>query len=781
MADYYHLVSKAKSNLLVLIRFSTIIKIIGILFLVWFLFFSLPSELFKAPKSRAIYDRNGHLLFASVAEDGQWRFPKIDSVSIKVEKCVTLYEDEYFFYHLGINPISILKSFFLNLKSGDIKRGGSTITMQTIRILQQNPKRTYWQKIKEIILALRFELFNSKNTILEYYVSNAPYGGNIVGIEAASWRYFGKSSQLLSWAEAATLAVLPNQPSYIYPGKNQELLLKKRNKLLKKLLENKEIDALDYQLALEERLPSHIFSIPSYSYHLAQEIDDESSYGIVNTTIDYQVQRKVMDVLEMYHIGYKSNQINNLAAIVIDANNGEIIAYVGNTSDSVGGNKINMITRPRSSGSTLKPLLYANMLDDGLITSSSLIQDIPIDINGYEPNNSSYKFDGLIPANQALSRSLNIPWILSLKKYGYDRFYKKLQDCGFSHFTKPARHYGLSLVVGGGEIELQELADVFLLMSNKLKDQNLNLKSSFIRDKYNYANDPMDMSRGAIWLTFEALTNVARPENEENWQYRQSQKIAWKTGTSHGYRDAWSVGVNPNYVIAVWVGNSEGNGRSNLTGVKKAAPIMFDILNSLPTKKSKWYSKPTEDLKTIKVCSQSGYTPTEFCEQTIDVEYPLKAESKEKCSYHCQVFLDSTATYLVNPSCYLSDKIIQKKWFKLPLVEESYFKSIHPLYKSLPPYHPACVQSENYTMELTFPKPHARIVMNTSTISNHIIFQAVHRSDSAKIHWFLDNQFLQTTILEHKVSVQPSQGLHTLTIQDNFGNFRTSKFYVERE
>lgn len=749
------------------------------LFLIWFIFFSLPADLFEAPKSLVLYDRNGQLLYASVAEDEQWRFPKIDSVSSKLATCVTQYEDEYFYYHLGVNPISIVKSFFLNLKSTNIKRGGSTITMQTIRILQKNPSRTYGQKIKEIILALRFELFNSKKTILEYYVSNAPYGGNVVGVEAAAWRYFGKSSHSLSWSEAAMMAVLPNQPSYIYPGKNQEKLLKKRNLLLKKLLANKSIDEFDYQLAIEEPLPQKVHALPTYAYHLAQELDYDQNRSIIHTTIDHTIQKKVDEILDMYHHNFKSNQINNLSAIVIDATNGETLAYIGNTRDTVEGHKINMITRPRSSGSTLKPLLFANMLDEGLISTQSLLQDIPIDINGYEPNNSSYKFDGVVPAYQALCRSLNIPWILALKNYGYEKFYNKLKRYEFQHFTKSARHYGLSLVVGGGEVELKELANTYLQLSNHLQGKNQSKLSHFIQGKENQVQNELDISRGAIWLTMEAMTNISRPENEENWEYRQSQKIAWKTGTSHGFRDAWAIGVNPRYVIGVWVGNSEGHGRSNLTGIKKAAPILFDILNSLPAKSNKWFTKPVENLKKIQVCKESGYAKTEFCQDVIELEYPLKSELKVKCPYHTSIFLDSSETYQVHASCYPTDKMKEKSWFKLPLVEESYYRQINPLYRLTPPLHPLCHQVTTQNMEIIFPKNNATIIAQTSSISHQIVLQAVHRVDSAKVHWFLDNQYLQTTIKEHKVSVEPAKGRHSLTIQDGFGNFKSVRFVVE--
>lgn len=756
------------------------LRFTGGFFLAWFLFFSLPSSLFQAPKSLVLYDRNNQLLFANVAADEQWRFPKIESVNDKIEKTVLCYEDEYFHYHPGINPISIVKSFLLNIKVGEVKRGGSTITMQTIRLLQGNPPRTYFQKVKEIFLALKMELTYSKKDILKYYVSNAPYGGNIVGIEAASWRYYSKSIDALSWAEAATLAVLPNQPSYIYPGKNQKKLLAKRNTLLKKLRDKNYLDNLDYQLALEEPLPQRNYAIPSLAYHLSTQIAEEERQGIVHTTIDGAMQKSISNILEAYHTIYKQNLILNLSAVVIDAQTSEILAYVGNTSDTVAGNKVDMIRRPRSSGSTLKPFLYAQMLDGGYITPNSLLQDIPIDIRGYEPQNSSHRFDGVVPSHQALARSLNIPWILALKKYGYEKFYRNLKEYGFKHFNQSAEHYGLSLVVGGGEVELLELANGFLQLSQSLEAKQNNRWAYFQKDKIGDNVNPLKLSQASIWLTFEALTNVVRPENEENWTYRQSQKIAWKTGTSHGFRDAWAVGANPNYVIAVWVGNADGNGRSNLTGIKKAAPILFDILNTLPQKRQTWYRKPTQDLKWITVCKESGLAPNNYCLHKTKIEIPQAVELREKCPYHKSIYLDATKQYQVNKSCYPEDSIRQASWFSLPLLEESYYRIINPLYRVLPPFHPSCgTSNKEDAMQIIFPKPNAHIIRHQSDFSNQIILQAVHRNSEAKIHWFVDKQFLQTTFADHKVAVTATHGLHRLTIQDNLGNMQSIRFTVE--
>ncbi|MCG8701272.1 MAG: transglycosylase domain-containing protein, partial [Bacteroidales bacterium] len=332
------------------LRHKYIYSILIILFI--FYAFCLPKQLFNDPVSTVITDSENKLLGAKIADDGQWRFPHSDSIPDNFQKALVCFEDRYFFRHPGINPVSLARAFYLNIKYRKVVSGGSTISMQVIRLSRKNKSRTVKEKIIEIVLATRLELKYSKEEILALYASNAPFGGNVVGLEAASWRYFQRSSHELSWAESATLAVLPNAPSLIFPGKNKEALLKKRNYLLTKMLTQGIIDTSTMEFAMLEPLPEKPYPLPQHAYHLLMELYKGSGNSkITHTTINSNLQKSVNRIVNYHAKDLKANEIHNIAAIVAEVKTGNVVAYVGNinyTDNSKHGNKVNIITSPRS-------------------------------------------------------------------------------------------------------------------------------------------------------------------------------------------------------------------------------------------------------------------------------------------------------------------------------------------------------------------------------------------------------------------------------------------------
>ncbi len=406
-------------------------------------YFSLPQTLFEEPYSTVIESNEGELLAAQIAPDGQWRFPAKDSVPDKFKKCIVYFEDEHFRYHPGFNPVAMVKAIRQNQKAGKVVRGGSTLTQQVIRLSRKNKKRTYFEKAIEIILATRLEFRHSKDKILELYAAHAPFGGNVVGLEMASWRYFGVQAHQLSWAESATLAVLPNAPSLIYPGKNQEKLRRKRNALLLKLHNEGIIDKLTYDLAITEPLPQKPYNVPQIAPHLLQRVAKTNQGERIKTTIDIALQNRINHIARQYHSQYKQNEVHNLAILVIDVQTRNVISYVGNSPTDIDHDKdVDIISAPRSTGSILKPFLYASMLDDGEILPNTLVPDVPTQISGYTPQNFNLTFDGAVPAQRALSRSLNIPAVLMLQDYGVFKFYDVLQKFQLHDINKHPDHYG---------------------------------------------------------------------------------------------------------------------------------------------------------------------------------------------------------------------------------------------------------------------------------------------------------------------------------------------------
>jgi penicillin-binding protein 1C len=369
-----------------------------VLLILWW--FSLPKNLFKAPLSTVVWSADHQLLGARVASDEQWRFPAQDSISPKFKTCIIYFEDEYFKYHLGFNPVSMSKAFWQNLTS-DTKRGGSTITQQVIRLSRGNKKRTYLEKLKELFLATRLEISFSKDEILNFYATYAPFGGNIVGLETASWRYYNLPSNDLSWAQTAALAVLPNAPSLVFPGKNQRILKSKRDRLLFKLLENEVIDSTTYKLSILEPLPGKAFDLPDITPHLTEQIRFQQENRQLETSIDYLVQKRVNTLVEQHLSQLRSNQIFNAAVLIADINTGKAIAYTGNSSDrNAPFHYVDMVKSPRSTGSLLKPILYASMLNEGELLPQQLLKDTPGQFGNCFPRDFTRDFIGAVPAQE---------------------------------------------------------------------------------------------------------------------------------------------------------------------------------------------------------------------------------------------------------------------------------------------------------------------------------------------------------------------------------------------
>ena len=720
-------------------------------FLIWF-YICLPDPLFDTSYSTVISDHEGVLLGASTAKDQQWRFPLSDSIPEKFETCIIQFEDAHFYRHPGVNPISLAKALYQNIRQGKVVRGGSTLSMQVIRLARKGKRRTYLEKLHECLLAMRLELKYSKEKVLQMYAAHAPFGGNVVGLEASSWRYYNRSPHQLSWGETATLAVLPNAPSLIFPGKNHDLLLAKRNRLLDKLTAHGILDSTDAILAKEEPLPGKPYPLPQTSTHLLDYYTQRYPKGkAIESTIDLELQKRIENTLDNHHRLLAQNHIHNAAILIVENSTGAIKTYIGNTRDAQNRyeNAVDIIRAPRSSGSTLKPFLYAKMQEKGAILPHTILPDIPTYIAGYAPKNFSRKFDGAVPASQALARSLNIPAVRMLRDYGVEIFLDDLEQIGFPTINKSSDHYGLSLILGGAEVTLWDLVDNYRKLALGVMSHHSPLStfemhlSSAEKEQLNTEAIPFDA--GSAWLTLEALTDMERPLEGGNWQqFSSSKTIAWKTGTSFGHRDAWAIGVTPDYTVGVWVGNADGESRPGLTGTSSAAPILFNVFKKLPS--NQWFDAPESNLTLIKICRQSGYKASALCP---DIEEHFVADQGAQtslCPFHERVHLDRGEQYRVNANCYSVSEMVTKAWFVLPPAMEWFYKSKNPYYKPLPDFLTDCV-SETINLEIIYPQPNARLFIpkGFDGQKEKLVFEAAYRSENTAIHWHLDNEFYTST------------------------------------
>jgi penicillin-binding protein 1C len=734
----------------------------------------LPYPIFNKATSTILEDYKGNLLAARIADDGQWRFPTSENVPDKFKIAICYFEDEYFYYHPGVNPVSLIRAFYQNIKANKVISGGSTISMQTIRLSRNGKSRTLFEKAKEFFLALRMELTYSKNEILNMYASNAPFGGNIVGLETASWKYYGRSPDKLSWGEITSLAVLPNAPSLIYPGKNQDKLKLKRNKLLDKLYKAGEIDKFTCNLAKEEVLPNKTYPIPRIAPHLLDRVIKDGKKGQrVKSTLHKTIQETTNKVVDHYHNILSNNEIHNIAALIIEVESGKVISYTGNSNcpQKNSGKDVDIITSSRSSGSILKPFLYSFMLQDGEILPHTLIPDIPTQISGFSPKNFDKTYDGMVPAGEALARSLNIPAVRMLQNYGLEKFHYKLNKLNLSTINKSSNHYGLSLILGGAEVTLWDMCNEYLKMAQTLNNYNkINNSFYILQDSSKNINQKAIFQQGALWWTFEALSTLTRPWEEGAWKnFESSQKIAWKTGTSFGHRDAWAIGMTPKYIIGVWVGNADGEGRPGLTGSIAAAPILFKLFKNLD--KSAWFKKPEWDLMNIKICNKSGYLASDICDNTRIIQAPLLAERTEICPYHKIIHLDKNKEYRVNSSCYPSYDIKTVPWFILPPVQEWYFKKNKPFYKKLPEYKSDCKEYTINNIGIVYPRQSTKIFIpkNLDGSTEKVIFEVVHRIPNSKIFWHLDSSYIGFSKGTHKMEINANTGKHIITLVDELG------------
>jgi penicillin-binding protein 1C len=511
----------------------------------------LPEPLFTRPHSTILLTEQGELLGARIAEDGQWRFPATKLVADKFRQAIIHYEDKRFDTHLGVDPVALVRAIKLNFAAGHIVSGGSTLSMQVIRLAKNNPKRSYREKIIEMIQALRLELRYNKDEIIALYASHAPFGGNVVGLDTAAWRYFGRSAEQLSWAEAATLAVLPNSPSLIHPGRNRERLQQKRDQLLEKLMQQDLMSKTELKLAMLEPLPDKPVPLPRVAPHLLDTLSKKGKGKRLVTTLDAELQRKVTQTVQQHSRQLVLQGINNAAAIVIDHQDFSVRAYVGNSAlhgPAEHGYAIDIIHRPRSTGSILKPFLFASMIQQSEILAKTLIVDLPTQYGGYIPENYDHRYRGAVPAQLALVRSLNVPAVRMLQRHGVHRFYDFLSNMGMSTLHRRAEDYGLTLILGGAEGNLWDLSNMYANLAYIARQQHNDTTARYhqarvLNGETTATKHQVELNPAAAWITLNALLEVNRPGIDSYWKnFSSSRKLAWKTGTSYGLRDGWAIG-----------------------------------------------------------------------------------------------------------------------------------------------------------------------------------------------------------------------------------------------
>ncbi len=750
---------------------------------IWFYWvYSSPGTLFPDDYSTPVYDCNGRLLRVFLSQDEQVRFPwKNITLPDKYVVSLVAFEDKRFYRHNGVDCRALVHAIITNTLTGERKRGGSTITMQVAR-LSKPKSRTVFNKIRECAAAFKYTVHFSKQEILQIYAAHVPMGGNIVGIQAASWRYFGKPVSELTWAEAALFVVLPNSPSAINLEKQRDKLLHKRNLLLQKLYDNKIIDLMTRDIAFQEPLPPAGNQIPFLAPHFCYQVIQNNAIGrAVHTTLDARLQDQVENMLTREHRFLQRLGIANISALVVETATGQVRAYVGSQDffDDRNGGQVDGILAPRSTGSLLKPFLAAKALDKGPFTINSLLIDAPTWYGTFAPQNAGKTFAGLVTMEDMLVKSLNVPAVRLLYAYGMKDFYHFLLDGGFSNLFRGAEGYGLSLILGGAEACLWELVQLYACLGNLGRTIHLSMYEN--EGSLSQPDTLQLFSRGSAWLVLNSLHKLARPGSEFYWSYFNNQTpVAWKTGTSYGQKDGWAIGVNRQWTIGVWIGNFNGESNAAISGARSAAPLMFTLFNSLTRRNEPvWFEKPQDDLAPVQCCEKSGYPAGPYCPSTITLERPACSYMPGVCPFHRSYVVDKKTGKSVCSLCWQGVDTTHVKLFVVAPQVKELLEKAGQVIPEIPRHAENCPQARDENrIEIVYPVNDIKILIprDLDGAYEQVVLSARHQRNEAQLFWFLDGNFMGETTTIHQFTVDLAPGIHVLTVQDDEGFIKKVQF-----
>lgn len=755
-------------------------KRVGLFFLSMVALFFLLNWIFplrdKIEYSTVITDNKGEIINAFLTGDQKWRMKtELEEISPLLQKTIVAKEDKHFYSHPGVNPFAIARAFFNNIISMRRTSGASTITMQVAKALEPG-KRNILTKIKEVFRAFQLELKYSKKEILQLYLNLVPYGGNIEGVKAASILYFKKNPDHLSLAEITALSIIPNKPGSLVVGKHNDKIITERNAWLKKFADNKVFTHKEIEDALAEPLNATRGTVPHFLPHLSYKLKKQGG-NIIKTNIEINTQLKTEKIVADYIRTKRLNNIKNAAVVIIDNKTHKVITYVGSANfiDTTDGGQVNGAAAVRQPGSTLKPLLYAMCFDEGLLTPKTMMTDVAVNYDGYAPENYDEKFNGYITVEKALELSLNIPAVKGLKMLGHEKLIQKLSNCNFKQIQKDRRKLGLSLILGGCGTTLEELTGLFSSFANN----GMYIAPSYIQKDSSYESMRV-VSPAATYMINEILSKINRPDFPVNWTATEKMpKIAWKTGTSYGRKDAWSIGYNKNYTVGVWTGNFSGVGVADLSGANIATPLLFKIFNTIDyDSDEEWFRQP-EDCDIRQVCSETGLVPAEHCTSIItDYFIPLISSTKYCDNWQEQLISANEKISFCKSCAPLSG--YKKKWYKVvPSDMQSWFEENRIAYQKIPMHNPDCeLIFKGAAPSITSPVNGTEYLINKKE-PEPLQLSCKTANDVSKVYWYINNQFYKSSNAGEKQFFIPQEGLTKISCTDDKGRNRDIKISVK--
>lgn len=718
------------------------------------------EKIFEGRYSVSVLDNNGKIIGVYLNKDEQWHLKSIDKIPEKLKTAVMVFEDKNFYSHNGVDLSAVIRALKDNIFEGR-RTGASTITMQAVKMAQPK-ERSYFNKYLEIVHAFKLEKYYKKDEILKMYLNNAPYGGNIVGYKTASYMYFRKSPEELTWSEAALLAVLPNSPGLMNVEKNREKLIEKRNFLLKKLYEKNFINERQYRISLKEPVPDKRYSFPVLAPHLARRLVNENKdKKIIKSTIDSEIQKKTEKAVKDYSEFLKLSGINNAAVLIINNKNYEVTAYAGSQDfyDFENNGQVDGITAKRSPGSLLKPFLYAKVIDEGIAAPQSKIPDVPLYFSNFSPQNANKKYYGMVEMRDALIKSLNIPFVELLKDYGEDKFFYFLKDILNFEDKNPER-YGLSLILGTKEFTMEEIGILYSGLANYGNFKNLKYTEESTEEGRQL------LTKGASYLTLITMRELERPGMEKF--YREKNPVSWKTGTSHGRRDGWAAGVTPEWTVVVWTGNFTGEGNPNLTGVYTGGNLLFNILKFLP-KTEKEFVMPN-DLEKIKVDRETGYR-LKYDIPYKEIFYPKDAKPLKVSPYYKKIFVNKNGEETDSRDESFNER--EEKYILLyPLEVVNYF-----VRENFDVSNIFSEKTAEKTIKFIYPKNNLKIIVPKDFDGEKSLIVKIVNIKNRELYWYVNKEYAGKS-REKERSFNLKKGNYEITVVSEKGETAKINFQV---
>ncbi|WP_460977181.1 penicillin-binding protein 1C [Spirosoma knui] len=771
-------------------------RVVRVFILVVLLFLSLDF-LFpvntRIPYATLITAQDGSVLHAFLSRDDKWRlYTELSEITPRLREAILFKEDKYFYYHPGFNPVAMIRAAVRNTLTGQRTSGASTITMQTVRLLEPR-ERTYQNKLVELFRAMQLELHYSKDEILQLYLNLIPYGSNIEGLKSASLLYFGKLPTLLSLAELTTLTIIPNRPSSLRLGKANPFIVQERNRWLNRFKTAQLFDAAAITDALHEPLNAYRHQAPQLAPHLAQRL--RTTYPdlpIVRSALRPDMQKTAERIVQNYANRLRAAGIQNAAVLIVDNKTQDVVTYVGSAdfTNPADGGQVDGVRAIRSPGSALKPLLYGLAFDAGFITPKTKLADVPTNFSGYEPDNYDRRFNGLVTAEFALANSLNIPAVALLKELGTPALVSTLRKAGFSTIKKQANDLGLSMILGGCGVTLEEMTRLYTSLANEGVLKPLHFVSNFSGNssaRTTSSGTNQVLSPEAAYLVTHTLTQITRPDLPNNFDNSYHlPKIAWKTGTSYGRRDAWSIGYNRRYTIGVWVGNFSGTGVAELSGANTATPLLFQLFNAVDYNSSVgWFKAPRDGaasrLAMRLICPETGDIPGEFCQNPVTDYCILGVSRNHRCQHRKAVFTNSAGTLSYCAHCRPDSAVVRRAYPNLSPNVLTFYQANHIPIELPPPHNPACERVFGDEGPLiTSLNDGSEYFINTKHPAD-LQLGCQADNDVKMVYWYLNDKLYVKAKAAEAVFFKPRPGVLKISCADDKGRHSDIQVVIKAE